>query len=57
MSDPKNEDQADLARDLENWLSGERASSLSRVKERREKFETTSEIEIPPLDTPVGGAG
>jgi len=57
MSDPKNQDQADLGRDLENWLSGERASSLARVKERREKFETTSEIEIPPLDTPVTGAG
>jgi methylmalonyl-CoA mutase N-terminal domain/subunit len=57
MSDPKNEDQANLGQDLESWLSGERAASVARVKERREKFETTSEIEIPPLDTPVTGAG
>jgi len=57
MSDDKTPDQADLNQDLKSWLAGERAASVARVKERREKFETTSEIEIPPLDTPAAGAG
>ena len=57
MSDDKTPDQADLNQDLESWLAGERAASVARVKERREKFETTSDIDIPPLDTPAAGAG
>jgi methylmalonyl-CoA mutase N-terminal domain/subunit len=51
-----NGDEA-LKRALEKWERGVRRKSLEAVAERRERFVTTSGIEIPPLETPLDGSG
>ncbi|MCC6572955.1 MAG: methylmalonyl-CoA mutase [Planctomycetes bacterium] len=42
--------------DYIKWLEGSRKAYVAKTKERREKFATSSGIEIPPLATPVPGS-
>jgi len=57
MSDEKHQDREQVAAALAGWLKHRRDPAVARFKERRESFSTTSGIEIPPLHTPVDGAG
>ncbi len=44
-----------LQEDYIRWLEGARAAFVARVAERREKFETPSGWEVPPLAVPAPG--
>ncbi len=57
MSDDKRQDREEVAADLAEWLKNSRDPAVARIKERQEDFSTTSGIEIPPLHTPLDGAG
>jgi methylmalonyl-CoA mutase N-terminal domain/subunit len=57
MSDDKRQDREEVAAALADWLKNLRNPAVARCKERRAVFSTTSGIEIPPVHTPLDGAG
>ncbi|MBK8206050.1 MAG: methylmalonyl-CoA mutase [Planctomycetes bacterium] len=44
-----------MQEDYIRWLEGSRAALVAKVAERREKFETSSGCEVPPLAVPAPG--